>query len=101
MNEGSTVAIITFRRPLTRHRRIASVSGDTRWTKFTVFWKGVVYARSLSIIVSLWWLPFQYYLIIGTSSLISGKLVNRSSITLLFGYALSGDGWLVAMQRWF
>lgn len=97
MNEGSTVAIITFRRPLTRHRRIASVSGDTRWTKFTVFWKGVVYARSLSIIVSLWW--FQYYLIIGTSSLISGKLVNRSSITLLF--ALSGDGWLVAMQRWF
>ena len=97
MNEGSTVAIITFRRPLTRHRRIASVSGDTRWTKFTIFWKGVVYARSLSIIVSLWW--FQYYLIIGTSSLISGKLVNRSSITLLF--ALSGDGWLVAMQRWF
>lgn len=97
MNEGSTVAIITFRRPLTRHRRIASVSEDTRWTKFTVFWKGVVYARSLSIIVSLWW--FQYYLIIGTSSLISGKLVNRSSITLLF--ALSGDGWLVAMQRWF
>lgn len=58
-----------------------------------------VQGGSLSIIVSLW--RFRCYLIIGTSSLISGKLVNNrlSIMLLLFGYALSGR--LGAMERWF
>lgn len=52
-----------------------------------------VQGGSLSIIVSLW--RFRCYLIIGTSSLISGKLVNnRLSITLLSSATLFLVGWV-------